>query len=333
MKKLITVFVFTAQLVHSSVGVNSGLTSLFVSGNEILVTNATSNSIKSFKFSPPSTLAPTGTMATDRSPIFISVSSPYAYVLNRESKTLQTFMIEDEFLLPLGSAVTGFDPSAGFFRSPYIFVTSSGSNALEAFSVSCNNQPTLASRIQTGSVPTSVNLDGKYAFVTCFGNNNNNVTGNNQGLFQSFDVGKLRWGISLTGSVETEVGPVASFVSSPNAYVVNFIANKLQSFDISNPAAMAKLASVETDAGPTAIDGDGNLLFVICRLANVLDIFDVSNPREPRLLHRVVVDYGPAAVKAQSPYVYVACSQSLQVIDISDPLRKPPMVVASIFVN
>jgi hypothetical protein len=317
-----------AGTARAAIGVNSGLTSLYVSGNEIYVASASANSIRGFQFSAPFSLTKLNLAgATEQEPIFINISSPYVYVVNRRSATLQTLVSDDAFFLTMGSAPTGFDPTSGFFRSPYLFVTSAGSNFWQAFDVSCNSRPIVAAQVRTASIPTSISLDGKYAFVTCFGTKEDGSPG--AGMFQSFDIGKLKCGVALSGSIETDAGPVASLVSSPNAYVVNFLANNLQSFNVSNPAALAKLGSVDTDSGPTALAGNGSLVYVACRLANAVDIFDVSDPAKPRLVQKLMTDFGPTSIVVQPPYAYVACFRTLQIFDVSDPLRVPPFLAAS----
>ena len=75
MKKLIVGLVLFASSAEGAVGVNSGLTSLYVSGNEISVTSASTNSIKTFRFLAPSILTQIGSaFATDKEPIYVSVS-------------------------------------------------------------------------------------------------------------------------------------------------------------------------------------------------------------------------------------------------------------------
>lgn len=316
--------VLSAGSVWATIGTNSGLTSLYVSGNEIYVTSASTNTVKAFRFSPPSGLTQIGvTASTDQEPVFISVPNPYAYVLNRESKTLQTFIAEDNFLLPLGSVPVGFNPTSAVVRVPHILIVNSGSNSLQALDVSCNSRPITICRVSTGSVPTSVYAEGKYAFVTCSG----------EDRLQIFNIGKLRWGMSLTGSIKTDEGPVASFVAGPNAFVVNTIANTVQAFNVSDPAKPVELGWARTSVGPTAITGSGNLLYVTGRFSNVLEIFDVSNPSQMVLLHQIGMHSGPAAVAVNGPYAFVVSQNMLQVLDVSDPLRKPPVLVASITTN
>lgn len=339
MRKLVACLVCLAGLAEAVVGVNSGLTSLFVSGNEISVTSATTNTIKVFRYSAPSALVPIGpAFASDKEPVYISVSSPYVYTLNRQSKTFQSFLTDwldgpfnHQVLSLIGSGLTGFDPTAGSFRSPYMFVTCGGSNALEVFDTSCNSRPILVARGRTASLPTAVALDGRYALVTCFGPQEYGEK--SDGLIQVFNVAKVRWGLSLTGWAETDAGPSGVAVASPNAYVVNSIDSTLQSFNISDPFKLRKISRVETGKAPVGVAVEGNLAFVPCRLDNAVEIFDVSNPAHMTSRHRVVTDYGPVAVAVRSPYLYVACYRTLQVIDISDPLRKPPMVVASVQVD
>ncbi len=321
MKKiLVACLIFLAGTAYGVVGVDSGLTSLYVLGNEIYVTDATSNDLKVFKFSPPSILSLVSMVApTDQEPVFVSVPNPYVYVINRKSKTMQIFMADNDYLMPIGSVFTGFDPISAAVRLPYVFVANSGSNTLEVFDTSCNSRPLIAGQIKTESITTSVCLDGKYAYVTCFGANK----------LQIFNVARIRWGISLTGAIATDEGPVAAFVSSPNAYVINAIANTLQIFNVSNPSAPAESGWVRTENGPTSVYADGNLVYVTNRLANSLEIFDVSNSARPILIHRLPTDFGPTTVVVKPPYAYVASHRSLQVFDVSDPLRGQPFLVAS----
>lgn len=324
MKTAMLALVGWAGLSWATVGTNSGLTALYISGNEIYVTSASTNTVKVFRFSPPSSLAQIGmTASTDQEPVFVSVPNPYAYVLNRESKTLQTFIAEDNFLMPLGSVPVGFNPTSAVVRVPHILITNSGSNSLQALDVSCNSRPITICKVSTGSVPTSVYAEGKYAFVTCSG----------EDRLQIFNIGKLRWGISLTGSIKTDEGPVASYVAGPNAFVINLIANTLQSFNVADPADPKELSWVRTSIGPTSIVGSGNLLYVTCRFSNVLEIFDASNPSQMVLLHQIGMHSGPAAVAVNGPYAFVVSQNMLQVLNVSDPLRKPPILVASVVTN
>jgi YVTN family beta-propeller protein len=147
-------------------------------------------------------------------------------------------------------------------------VTNFGSNTLQLFDIANPAAPLLISTVSTGGgsvQPTSVFVQGRYAYVVTFGG----------GTLQVFDVANPAAPVQ-TGSTATGANPRSVQVQGRYAYVANFSSNTLQVIDVSNPAAPATVASTPSSSGAASVYVQGRHAFVACSSSNSLQAFDLG---------------------------------------------------------
>jgi hypothetical protein len=152
------------------------------------------------------------------------------------------------------------------------------------------------------------------------------IGGNGTPTGQLYVSGSLPKDISA-GGVKTASGPDYVYVQGRYAYVADQTGNKLQVFDVSNPASPVDLTNggVTTGVSPTTVYVQGHYAYLTDLNANKLQVFDVSNPASP-------VDVsgggastgggsGPLAVYVQGRYAYVTTefTTKILVFDVSNP--------------
>ncbi len=133
-----------------------------------------------------------------------------------------------------------------------------------------------------------------------------------------------------SGGVGTGTNPRSISIQGRYAYIVVEGSNKLQVFDISNPASPSDVSSggVTTGAQPISVSVQGHFAYVVdfSSGVNKLQVFDISNPTNPT---EVTTGGGattasqPISVYVQGRYAYVASSGGLklQIFDISNPAK------------
>ncbi len=123
---------------------------------------------------------------------------------------------------------------------------------------------------------------------------------------------------SSVATIPTGTYPVSIYVQGRYAYVVNWSANTLQIFDVSNPASPSSVAATTTGAGPYSVYVQGRYAYVANNGTNTLQIFDVSNPALPSSVATTTTSY-PQSVYVQGRYAYVVGNSLLQIFDVSNP--------------
>ncbi len=172
----------------------------------------------------------------------------------------------------------------------------------------------------TNVVPPTVNT----GYGNNLGNNANaNVTIGDNGT----ETGQLYVGGSVPttalSTTLTGTNPKALYVQGNYAYVVNYGANTLQIFDISNPSAPVSVSSVTTNNGPQAVSVQGNYAYIVNYTAGTLQVIDVSNPTIPFVIatNSSIQLNLPSDIVVSGIYAYVTDGgdNGLQIFDISDP--------------
>lgn len=135
---------------------------------------------------------------------------------------------------------------------------------------------------------------------------------------------------AVAGSAATGASPNSVAVAGGYAYVANRLANTLQVFNISNPAAPTLAASIGTGDSPNFVTVSGSFAYVVNVGSSTLQVFNVSNPLAPALAGSVGTESAPYAVAVAGSHAYVVNynSNSLQVFDISNAAT--PSLVGSI---
>jgi hypothetical protein len=132
--------------------------------------------------------------------------------------------------------------------------------------------------------------------------------------------------VELTsGGATTAAYPVSVFVSGRYAYVTAYSDNKLQIFDVSNPASPVDVSGggATTANSPHGVYVAGHYAYVVSASGNKLQVFDVSKPSSPVDVSSggVATGTGATAVTVSGRYAYVidANANKLQVFDVGNP--------------
>jgi hypothetical protein len=166
------------------------------------------------------------------------------------------------------------------------------------------------SSIGTGAYPTSVIVNGSYAYVM-----------SNDDELQIFNV-SIPASPSLVSATATNQA-VSVAVSGNFAYVANF-GGGMQIFNVSNPASPSLVGSATGDSGVYSIAVSGNYVYLTSSESNTLQIFNVSNPASPSLVSTTAVGgtpyyYMSVAVSSNYAYVKNGSLYSMQIFNISNP--------------
>jgi hypothetical protein len=266
--------------------------------------------------------------------------------------TGSNYWLEVDVKTNTAAIYTVLTPLQAVTATPYAIMANSASNLLGAL-------PTaqLSGTILNGSLPASPNFSGTVTANSFSGNganltalNANNlsigtvplaqlpiaVLTNNQ---KSVTIGGTNAVASLTvppnvpssavGSVVTGSQPFSLAVAGRYAYVVNYLGNTLQIFDMSNPSSPVSVGSVATGSGPQSVAVAGRYAYVVNYGSNTMQIFDVGNPSSPVSI-AVATGSGPTSVAVAGRYAYVANfgNDRLQIFDVSNP--SSPVSVGSV---
>jgi pectin methylesterase-like acyl-CoA thioesterase len=261
----------------------------------------------------------TGSVSTGSGPYGIYVQGVYAYVVNRNSNTLQIIDVSNPSSPVSGGTVsTGNVPLGLYVQGRYAYVVNSNSNSLQIFDVSNPSSPVLVGSVSTGLSPLGLYVQGRYAYVV-----NGIYT-----LLEIFDVSNPLSPVSV-GSVSISGIPNTVYVQGRYAYVgIGNLLNILEIFDISNPSSPVLVGSVSTSGNPVKIYVQGKYVYVVNLGSTELQIFNVLNPSLPVLVGTVLTSVNPNSVYVQGRYSYVVGSNSLKIIDVSNP--SSPVSVGSV---
>jgi hypothetical protein len=173
--------------------------------------------------------------------------------------------------------------------------------------------------VAIGSQPTSVAVQGHYAYVT-------NQASSTLQVIDISDPANL----TSVSTVSTSTWTTSIAVQSHYAYVVNETSSKFQIFDISDPSNPTSVSNVTTDSYPFYIVVQGRYAYIANYGADTLQIFDISDPSKPVSVGDVATGTDPYSLAVQGRYAYVTnyTSSTLQIFDISDPTT--PTSVSSI---
>lgn len=130
-----------------------------------------------------------------------------------------------------------------------------------------NNPSAVATVATTGTDPSGVYIQGKYAYVT-------ERAGN---LLEVFDISNP----SAPNSVGSETVTIAFsvYVQGRYAYVTSFSGNSLQIVDISDPTNPSTVGSgVSTNSSPSSVKVQGRYAYVVNAGTGSLQVIDVYNP-------------------------------------------------------
>jgi 6-phosphogluconolactonase (cycloisomerase 2 family) len=308
---------FTGQLTlanpaNTFAGNGAGLTNL--SGASINAGTLTRASLSADVQSGVGTLVPdlslAGSVATGTNPTSVAVSGSFAYVVNKNSNTLQIFSVSNPAAPTLvGSVATGFRPNFVAVSGAFAYVVNESSNTLQIFNISNPAVPTFAGGVGTGSSPASVAVSGSFAYVV----NQESDT------LQIFNISNPAVP-TFAGGVITFLGPSSVAVSGSFAYVPSLSDDRLQVFNISNPGAPALTGLVATGGGSTSVVVSGSFLYVVNQNSSTLQVFNISNPAAPTLAGSVATGSLPISVAVSGSFAYVVnqSSNTLQVFNISN---------------
>ena len=166
------------------------------------------------------------------------------------------------------------------------------------------------SDITVGTLPKSIFVSGKYAYVANWGDSNMSVV----------DVSNPS-SPSQISTVAVGTNPQGVYVAGRYAYLVNAGDNTLSVVDVSNPYTPVKIAFTPVGAAPKSLYVSGKYAYVANWGANSISVVDISNPSAPVQIATTSVGAYPQSIYVSGRYAYVANSSddTVSIVDISDP--------------
>lgn len=273
-------------------------------------------------------------------PKFVVVSGNYAYVVGRNSNSLQIVDVSNPAApIVKGAIVHGSggallsQPSSVAVSGNYAYVVSYG-NTLEIINVSDPSAPVHVGSLTNGSggaklgTPYYIVVVGSYAYIASNGSNALEIV-NISNPAAPVHAGSISDG---AGGAKLAT-PSALTVVGNYAYVTSLGDDALEIVDISNPAAPVHVGSISNGGGaaldaPDAVAVSGGYAYVGSVVSNSFSVIDVSNPAAP--VYKATLANGAGGAKLGNPYglvldgnyVYVASysSNALEIVDVSNPL-------------
>lgn len=321
---------------------------VFVSGNYAYIADTYGAALEIVDISNPAAPVHKGSIidgaggASLKSPWGVHVSGNYAYISDCSGNALEIVDISNpaapvhKGLLKNGTGGAKlFNPRGLFVSGKYAYVTSSSSSALEIVDISNPAAPVHKGFIKdahaTGgahlSVPTSVYVRGKYAYVA-----------DQDNALEIVDISNpaspIHKGSIIHGAGDAILAsPMSVQVSGNYAYVAGWVSNSLEIVNISNPAVPLHEGSITDGYGgallksPWSVQVSGNYAYLACKDSKSLEIVNISNPKNPTHAASITngtdgaLLNGSVSVWISGNYAYVGSwySNALEIVDISNP--------------
>lgn len=123
----------------------------------------------------------------------------------------------------------------------------------------------------------------------------------------------------LSGSISIDISPVSVVVQGNFVYIVDGGSNDLKIIDVSDPALPVLSGSVAVGIDPKSVAVEGEYAYVIDDHSNQLKVFGISNPSSPVQINSVGIGMDPRSVVVQGNFLYVQGSGNLGVYEVSEP--------------
>jgi len=301
---------------------------VFVQNRYLYVTARSSNRVEVYDISNMASVASLGTISTGSTTSSLFVQGRYLYVGVPGSSTFDIFDLGGEYAqqLEAGGAelgTLGVDGNSMFAGDVNIQGgTTIGQSLQVNGNVGVNGQLYVSGTVPGSSLgtittnlntPTSVTVNGRYAYVTSTGNN----------TLAIYDVSSPASPLA-EGTITTNLNqPVSAVVQGHYAYVASFGNNGLAIFDVANPASPTAVSLTTTGlSSPRSVYVSGRYAYIASAGNSSLVIFDISNPASPVQIGTISTNLnGPRSVFVQGNYAYVASAtnNTLAIFNISNP--------------
>ena len=265
-------------------------------------------------FSPPfnlDCLAASATRPTGSTPVAVAQYGQYLYVANFIGNSMQVFDVSDPGIPTLVTSVPTILPVSITISGGRAFVVNQDQN-LSVFDLGTPASPALLGSVPTDLQPTSVAVNGDYAYVS----HGNGAT------LMVYDVSDPS-SMSLLSSLSVPIAP-GSTVAIKDDHLY-WVARTLSVvFDLSNPASPQFVTNPSW--GGDHFTRSGDHLYVASTLTDELIVVDVSNAAQPVVVATVPAGNDPksVAVAGNNAYLVSYSSNELIVFDVSDPASPLP---------
>ena len=283
----------------------------------------------------------------------------YVFVVDSTAADLKIIDVTDPAVPAQVGVVAGLGTCRGVdIAGRYVFVASaSGGGLLNIIDVQDKGNPVLVSTLVIGGTPRGVRVLGRTAFVTGNGAANGLISVDvsdpaNPVLLQAFNttngvrtefdaVGSLVYVVaaasannfqiidvsnpsSMATLVSLDIGGTvwAVKVQGRYAYVVQDTGNRLDIFDVSDPASTSNVpvgtVQLAPGASGRALDVVGNFAYVADAALNVVYVLDVSDPTTPvHIASALAIGQNPVSISTVGRYGYITdnTDDNLQVVD------------------
>jgi ACR3 family arsenite efflux pump ArsB len=233
--------------------------------------NGSSNYLRVFDVSNPTSPSLTGSAAItsgadNLSPYQVYVQGNYAYVIFEDKTSGNTYFAIYNISNPTNPTIVGSNVTVSsaassltasiFVQGRYAYVVDRNSSIFAIYDISNPANPTLAGTTTVASSPTSIYVQGDYAYIS------------SKSTLYTYNISNPA-SLTASGSVSLSAGstqPSSVYVQGRYAYVTDF-GTILGIFNISNPASPASVGTVGTSSSeppqPESIFVQGRYAYVV----------------------------------------------------------------------
>ncbi len=300
------------SLVTSSQVGGSTITSLFVVGRYLYITNSTAATLSIVDVTNPSTPVLISTTSVSAGPAVVKVVGRYAFVSYSSTNSLTIIDISNP-KTPAVITTTSMTSGPIAVSGRHVYSVNGTLSRLTVTDVTNPSAPFSAATLSgLAASQTDIFIQGTYVYFT-------NSTGKSLSIV---DVSNPTVPVSV-GSASLNASPLGVYVSGRYAYTANSTSNTISVIDVSNPASPTQVGTTTVGAGPERIFVSGRYAFTADATSNTVSVVDVSNPSSPTLVKTFSVSANggtqPRSIFVAGRYLYVGHSSNtnFSIYDIS----------------
>ncbi|MDO7877809.1 beta-propeller fold lactonase family protein [Hymenobacter sp. ASUV-10] len=253
------------------------------------------------------------------SPTGAAISGNYLYVTHNSPNELLVFDISNPTLpvaVPAGTVAGGTNLDLLTVHNGYVYVCDINASNVRVYSLlpgttpaGSPTAPAFLGTFATANQPDGAVVIGDNLFVASYGTNTVQV-------FNLSGPGGSLTSPPLLGAFATQAGP-GGLAASPDGrylYVADYLANRLEAFDLQAGALTPTLtATLTTGTQPNALAVANNLLYLTNAASNTLYIYGLGTPATPSYQSSTPTGGRPYGFDVKGNYAYLTNTTSNQV--------------------
>ncbi len=321
---------------------------LYVEGDYAYIADEIAGGLQIIDISDPSNPTPIDYCDTPDAARSVHVSGKYAYVADCGSG-LQVIKVH-ELVPPSRASITGLSGGTWDVQvdGNHAFVAN-GNTGMRVFDITDPSHPILSSAVSSPGA-YSIRVSGDYAYQTCTDLKFQSLDISdpmNPMFVDSCDISNIGHSIIISGDYAyitiLDSGLKVVDISDPSnltvvggcdlpggalgidlagnyAYVTDW-STGLQVIDITNPTSPTIAGSNSSIGSAASVCVQGDHAFIVC---DSLIVLDISDPTSPTVVGGCATPPFPYNLDVCGHYAFVAASNTITVIDISDPSNPVP---------